>query len=151
MKFTYILFSISLLFGSCKKQHTVAYQAMDTVENAQTTSQAGKKLMEQQCYTCHSPSASMQERLAPPMIAVKKHYLSEEISKEAFTKAIWNWVENPSEEKTKMRGAVRRFGIMPYQEFKKEDIEAIANYMFDNNIEQPEWFEDHFKEMKGKQ
>ncbi len=106
--------------------------------------------MEQKCNVCHSPNASMTERLAPPMIAVKKHYISDEMTKNKFAAAIWNWIENPSEENSKMRGAVRRFGVMPYQEFNKEEIESIANYVFDNDIEQPEWFEKHYSEMSGK-
>jgi hypothetical protein len=93
----------------------------------------------------------MQERIAPPMIAVKKHYLNDEVTIEEFSETLWNWVEKPSEENSKMKGAVRRFGVMPYQQFKKEEIEAIAYYMFYNDIEEPEWFEDHFKQkQKGR-
>ena len=39
---------------------------------------------------------------------------------------------------------------MPKQSFPEEDIKQIAEYMFDFDIEQPEWFEDHFKEEQGK-
>ena len=39
---------------------------------------------------------------------------------------------------------------MPKTPFPEATIQQIADYMFDNNIEQPEWFEDHFNEEKGK-
>ena len=109
----------------------------------------GKELMENLCYTCHSPSASHEDRLAPPMIAVKKHYLNEGTTKEEFIEDIQAWVKDPNEDNARMFGAVRRFGVMTKTPFKDEDIRKIADYLFDHNIEQPEWFEDHLKEQKG--
>ena len=109
----------------------------------------GKKLMETNCYACHNPTTSHENRLAPPMIAIKKHYLSYDITKDEFVLAIQNWIENPNEADAKMFGAVRRFGVMPKQPFSKEVIEQIADYMYNNDIEQPEWFEEHFNNMKG--
>ena len=45
----------------------------------------GKKLMETNCYACHNPTTSENERLGPPMIAIKKHYISENTTKESFS------------------------------------------------------------------
>lgn len=47
-----------------------------------------------------------------------------------------------------MYGAVRRFGIMQKMPYSKENIHQIADYMYDNQIEQPEWFEEHFNNKK---
>lgn len=47
-----------------------------------------------------------------------------------------------------MFGAVKRFGIMPKNPFPKKTIDLIADYMFDNKIEQPKWFEKHEKSIK---
>ena len=44
----------------------------------------GKKLMETNCYICHNPVTSHDNRLAPPMIAVKKHYKNENTTKKEF-------------------------------------------------------------------
>jgi nitrate reductase cytochrome c-type subunit len=102
--------------------------------------------MENQCYLCHSPSAPEKEgRIGPPMIAIKAHYMTDEISKEEFIASVWNFVEQPSDEKVKLKGAVKRFGIMPYQPFKKEDVEKIAEYLYDYQIEEPEWFKEHWE------
>ena len=110
----------------------------------------GKVLMERQCYVCHSPSANYEQRLAPPMIAVKKHYVAANTTKEEFVKDIQNWFDNQTEDNARMYGAVRRFGVMPKLMIVKEDLNQISDYIFDNDIEQPEWFEEHYNKEKTK-
>lgn len=83
------------------------------------------------------------------MIAVKKHYISKNTTKEAFIEAMQNWVKNPNKENAKMYGALNRFGVMPKLEFSEETIKQISDYMFDYDIDQPDWFEEHFQEMQG--
>ena len=46
-----------------------------------------------------------------------------------------------------MYGAVNRFKIMPYIKFEEKDLRRIGAYLYDNEVEQPAWFEEHFKEM----
>lgn len=116
----------------------------------QTKNHPGKKLMETNCYVCHSPTASHDDRIGPPMVAIKRHYIDDETTKEQFIEDIQAWIKNPNETDARMRGAVRRFGVMPKQAFPEETIEKIADYMYDFEIDQPEWFEDHFNEEKGK-
>ena len=43
-------------------------------------------------------------------------------------------------------GAVNQFKTMPKQDFKKKKKKKIAAYIYDNEIETPEWFEDHFQQ-----
>src|SRR5690606_27182359 len=59
-----------LLFINCNKPFK------DTPKKDLTKIQVhpGKKLMEVHCYSCHHPTASEENRLAPPMIAIKQHY-----------------------------------------------------------------------------
>ncbi|WP_439131169.1 c-type heme family protein [Polaribacter sp.] len=146
MKYFTILFVLLVAFGCQKKQNPSYAKAKSQVD----VNHPGKKLMENKCYVCHSPSASHDDRIAPPMIAIKKHYISSETTKEEFIESIQNFVKKPTKETTKMRGAVKRFGVMPKQVFAADDIKKIAEYMFDNEIEEPEWFESHFNEEKGK-
>ncbi|EAS18734.1 hypothetical protein BBFL7_00997 [Flavobacteria bacterium BBFL7] len=111
----------------------------------------GKKQLENQCYICHNPTANIKGRIAPPMVAVKSHYLHGDISQEEFADAIWKFVEKPNPYNSKMEGAVNRFGLMPYQEFKESEIREIANYMYQYKIDEPEWFKKHIEEeTKGK-
>jgi cytochrome c553 len=109
--------------------------------------QESKKLIETHCYVCHSPNAPEQEgRIAPPMVAIKAHYMSEGVTKEEFIAAVKSFVEKPSEDKVHLKGAFKRFGLMPKQVFPEGSIEKIAKFMYDYQIEEPTWFKDHWKE-----
>ncbi len=141
-----ILLSVFVL--SCNNSKNKDLSAFE--KNMQANNHPGKKLMETNCYVCHSPTASHDDRIAPPMVAIKKHYIDDKTTKEEFIADMKAWIKNPNEADAKMRGAVRRFGVMPMQAFPEETIEKIADYMYDFVIDQPEWFEDHFNEEKGK-
>jgi len=139
-----------VIFLSCKEQtqDKTEYLALNSIN--QLSEHPGKKLMETYCFACHNPTASHDNRLAPPMIAIKKHYINSDTTKEEFVNSIQAWIKNPNEDDAKMYGAVRRFGVMLKQPFAEDDLKLIADYMFDNDIEQPEWFEEHEKDMKNK-
>jgi cytochrome c2 len=138
---------------SCKKssngEESSYIKLKSTNINSEEIAVKGKKLMENKCYLCHSPDASEESRVGPPMIAVKKRYLKDSETKEDFIKAMWNFVEKPTPDKAKLKGAVKRFGLMPYQPYSQEDIEAIAAFMYDYKIQEPEWFQEHWKEKHG--
>lgn len=104
-------------------------------------SHPGKDLLEKECYICHNPNSAQNEMIAPPMIAIKKHYLNETDSRDQFVMEIIKWVKNPSRENSKMPGALKKFGIMPYQSFPEETIMEISEYLYDNDIDEPVWFQ----------
>ena len=143
---------IALFFVSCQTSEKPNYakvsKDLTQQKKVKVKEHPGKKLMETNCYVCHNPTANHENRVAPPMIAVKKHYITATTTKEEFKAAFHNWIENPTKEKAKMFGAVRRFGIMPKTPFPKKTIDLIADYIFDNDIAQPDWFEEHSKSMK---
>ncbi len=146
-------FFFVLLVSACNNKNTSEYLAIS--ENGETIStqiiqeHPGKKLMENNYYVCHNPKTSEERMMAPPMIAVKMHYISEDTSKEEFINTMVEWSKKPSEEKSKMPGVVKKFGLMPYQFFPEKTIQEIADYMFDNELEEPVWFEEHYKKMHG--
>ena len=107
-------------------------------------------LMETNCFTCHSPDASEESRLAPPMEAVKRHYMEEEPTKEQFITTFVAFLQDPKAENSKMPGAVNRFGVMPKMEFSEEQLLQVATYVFDTKLEQPDWFEEHYQEERKK-
>lgn len=125
----------------------------DTYSNVDKTAvesnHPGKKLMETNCYICHNPTATEANRIGPPMIAIKKHYIDENTTKEEFIASMQAWIKNPNEEDAKMFGAVKRFGVMPKQAYPEKTIAQIAEYMYNFEIEQPEWFEEHFNKENG--
>lgn len=107
----------------------------------------GKKLMETHCYVCHGPTAGPdQGRIAPPMVAIKAHYIDKEgLNKEEFIKSVTAFVADPTEDKALLKGAVNKHGLMPKQIFPDGVVEKIADFMFDYQIEEPAWFKDHWE------
>lgn len=110
----------------------------------------GYTLMKANCYICHNPnSASHDEIIAPPFKAVKMRYTKQYNKKEEFIDAVTSWVLEPSEGKALMQGAVEQFKVMPKMTLDKNDLEKIASYLYDNDVDEPEWMEEHMSEMKG--
>ncbi|WP_298556432.1 c-type cytochrome [uncultured Algibacter sp.] len=140
-----------VLLTSCNNSKN---RVLDTAQNnikKQDTIHPGKKLMETYCYACHDATTSEDKRLAPPMIAIKRRYIFKDTSKEEFITDMQNWIKNPTEKDAKMYGAVRRFGVMQKLPYPEDVIDQIADYIYDYNIEQPEWFEAHYNQnMKKK-
>lgn len=135
-----ILLSLVVLaiLTSCNEKHNTAYEATNEIAMISSDPEhPGKALMEKNCYACHNPTTAHEDRIAPPMFAIKKHYLRNDISKEQFTKNILDWTAQPSAEKAKMPGAVDKFGVMPYQKFDPSEIELIAAYLFEYELTQP--------------
>lgn len=149
-----LLFLSGLIFLlSCRETPKTSLQVIN--ENSPCvlvtdSTHPGKELLEKECYTCHNPKTAQNEMIAPPMIAVKKHYLKETTSREKFVKDIMHWVKDPSKKNTRMPGALRKFGIMPYQSFPDETITQIAEYLYDNDIDKPDWFQSHKGKGQGK-
>lgn len=142
---------IVILSVACEKSYEKGfYQSKETTsKEASISNDEAKKLMENKCYLCHNPSSSEKNRIGPPMVAIKARYLKEATTKEEFTTSLWYFVEQPTKEKTKLKGAVRRFGVMPYQKYNETEIKAIASYMYDYQIEEPFWFKKHWEENHG--
>ena len=142
-----LLILLTTLFLFSCNQKKESYKPLDNETVViDTIAHNGKKLMETHCYLCHSPSAKENEgRIAPPMIAVKSRYLMDYDTKEDFVKAITAFVENPTEDNTKMHGAVKKFGVMPKQVFPENTVAQIADFMFDYQIEEPTWFKEHWQ------
>lgn len=152
MKFFATLF-LTTLFTACNTNPKSEYLAMNEIAEhakiAMYQEHPGKKLMENNCYACHNPKTSEENMIAPPFVAVKMRYISEDTSKKGFVKEMVEWAKKPSEEKSKMPGAIKKFGLMPYQFFPEETIRQIADYMFDNVMEEPVWFGEHYNKMHG--
>ncbi len=147
MKKSLVFLSVLILFNCKQKDKTFDKGLL--VETSTVNDHPGKKLMEINCYACHNPTNGQEERIAPPMIAIKEHYISNNTTKEQFIADIQDWIKKPSEARSKMPGAIRNFGLMPYAPFPEETVFQIADYLYDNDIEQPEWFEDHVKQERG--
>ncbi|NNE29971.1 MAG: DUF3365 domain-containing protein [Saprospiraceae bacterium] len=103
----------------------------------------GLSLLQQNCFTCHSPDANLENRLAPPMVAVKEHYMGKKITEEAFIESIMKFMKDPKEEDTKMPGAIKKFSLMPKMAFPDEQLKTMATYLYYANMEKPDWYAEH--------
>jgi len=142
-KLVLLLFSLALFF-SCNNSKNKEYVTKTT--ETQAKDHPGKKLMEVNCNACHSPSASETDRIAPPMIAIKKRYIGNNTTKLEFIKDMQAWIKNPNEKDAKMFGAIQRFNLMPKLSYPEKTITQIAEYMYDFEIEKPDWFEAHYNQ-----
>ena len=133
-----LLVSVSILFV-----HTV--QAGSNIEQ-------GEKLYKTYCSACHGVAGGMDmsQRVAPPVFAVRMHYLRPYPDRSEFIAAVADWVEKPDESKTLMPGAVRKFKLMPPVSVSRKDAEVIAAYIYEGDLESPEGFDRHYEEMHGK-
>lgn len=143
MKYTALLLSI-LLLGSCKDTKISEFGSTDTTvkkELAKTVqAHPGKKIMETECYICHDPKASQESMIAPPLAAVKSYYIGKNTTKEQFTEDLIQWVNDPETE-SKIPDALLEFGSMPYIPYPDDAIAQIAEYMYENDIERPNWYD----------
>lgn len=147
--------ALALLAVSCKEA-AKKENNYDVVSNNEATNRASKVenegllLMKKNCYSCHNPNASSHENIiAPPFKAVKMRYQKEFSTKEDFVKAVVSWSQNPIAENALMLGAVKRFNVMPKLPYKTSDLEKIATYLYENEVQAPTWMQAHMKEMKG--
>ncbi|WP_456379160.1 hypothetical protein [Lutibacter sp.] len=127
---------LSVLFTSCNNK--TSKSKTTNIENKSITqaeiyNTKGYELLKSKCYICHfeKPDPSkMNQMIAPPMLRVKEHYFPNYPNKEDFINAVMAIVKNPSEEKTLMPGAVKKFNLMPKVIYEDEDLRLIAETIY---------------------
>lgn len=97
----------------------------------------GENLFMAYCFSCHNNNATQESRIAPPVFAIQKRYKMEYASKEAFTKAIIDFTSNPNEENALMTEAIQKFGVMPQMSYDKDDLQLLANYIYEDDFTHP--------------
>lgn len=139
-----IILSILLsaaLFMSCnndtKKTSDERTSNVNSSESKQTSAvfnSKGYELMSQKCFVCHFQKpdpAKINQMIAPPMLQVQEHYKPAYPNKSDFVKKIIDYINNPSEENTLMPGAVRKFNLMPKLIYDEQELQLIAETLFD--------------------
>ena len=110
-----------------------------------------RALFQTHCYACHTPRGNQDDRVAPPMIAIKRHYITDQTTQAQFIADVSTYVVTPRTDISKMPDAVRKFGMMVPLQVPKDDLKKIATFIYQQDIEAPDWFEAHYKEEHGKQ
>ena len=141
----------SSLLMSCKDKSQVIHPSNEKeIKLSKESLSEGFQLVESNCFSCHSPNASIENRIAPPMEAIKKHYITEDVSQEQFVNDLLSFLHDPTIEKSKMPNAVKRFNLMPKMDFSDTQIQNIAAYIYQTELEKPDWFEEHYQAEKLK-
>lgn len=147
----YLIVSVLLILSCSKTKDDPKKETKVQLKELSADSNEGYQLLKNQCYACHSPISSSHDAIiAPPMAAVKWRYGRTYRTKKEFVEAVVSWSMNPDKDKALMRGAVDKFQQMPKQVFVEEDLKKIASYIYDHELEEPEWFAAHEKEMHAK-
>lgn len=134
-----LLFSIALFLSNCERND-------NSPVNKDKTYLDGFAIVQQNCISCHSPKKGMKNRIAPPLFALKNHYLERGMQENEFVNTMVSFLEKPNIKNSKMPRAVEKFGLMPNLGMSKEQYKAVATYIFRAKLEKPGWYEKHHAE-----
>lgn len=110
----------------------------------------GLSLFQDNCSACHMGEERGPDRIAPPVFAVKNHYIQVHPAREAFVKALAEWIRAPAADRVLMPGAVRRFGLMEPVDIDAQSATKIAEFIFSARFDRPGWYAKHYREEHGK-
>ena len=152
LTFTGTFFSI-LFFVSCHSGNNNGDNAQqDAIEIVQSpiSSTDPAFILRTNCYLCHNPKVDSHDNiLGPPLVASKFRYMKEYPVKDDFVKGMASFLMKPEKEKALMKNPVKKFGVMPVTVLSENQIQAVASYIYDNAIDEPDWFADHYMEEHG--
>ncbi|MEE4202882.1 MAG: hypothetical protein V2I45_04585 [Halieaceae bacterium] len=111
---------------------------------------AGFNALERLCFACHSPEPEPDQRIAPPISAIKKHYIERHADFQDFSVAFTGFVAHPTAERAILRGAIKRFGLMPQLSIDDASVADIAYYLYYTELKDPPWFAEHYEAEHGK-
>lgn len=146
-----LLLFITLFFFSCKNtEKENPYTLMKIPELNQQDLAEGFQLLQNNCFSCHNPNATEETKAGPTMAAIKNQYMKSHPSQEEFVRDYLIFLNNPSEENSKMPEAITRFNLMPKMSLNDEQILKVAMYLYSSEIENPNWFEKQYDIEKQK-
>ncbi len=87
---------------------------------------SGEKIYKTQCGFCHTS----EELIAPDMNKIKSAYLDKYKTKDAFVKAVIEFVKNPNKKNALYKEGIENFADMPKMPFKETQLKAVANYIY---------------------
>lgn len=88
-------------------------------------------LLETSCLYCHTIGTPKEKEVAPNMQVIRDVYKSVYPTKSDFIDSFVNFTVKPSKELSIMQSAIDQYGLMEDAGHTKEDVEDIADYLFD--------------------
>jgi hypothetical protein len=132
-----ILLSAALLMScnnAAKKENPINVTSSESKPETELFNSKGYELMSQKCFICHFQKPDFAKRnqmIAPPMLRIQEHYKPVYSNKSDFVKATTDFINNPSEEKTLMPGAVKKFKLMPKLIYDEKELQLILESLYD--------------------
>lgn len=152
--FLFFVVSAFFMFLSCEKSsdETETKESNKEIVAEEKNDNDAYILLEQKCLICHTDKKDVKQKdlVAPPIAAVKLHYLPKYKTREAFVENMSKWVKNPNKENSRMKGAIKKFGLMPTQKVSDEELNTIVGYIYDTELKTPSWFQEHYEDEHGK-
>ena len=73
-KINLLILSILITFVSCKNNSKkyISEITASKISEEQFNFSKGFQLLESNCFACHSPKTTIEDRIAPPIVAIKK-------------------------------------------------------------------------------
>ncbi|MBT8219266.1 MAG: DUF3365 domain-containing protein [Bacteroidia bacterium] len=142
--YTLTVLAIILTLSQCKNSGS-SREAQLASYDAEVY-KVGEQLLQTYCVACHNPDMDLKNRLAPPMVAVKDHYLEVYDSEGQFIQQFIRMVQDPAVSETRMPNAVKKFGLMPKMPLSDDQLSAIATYVYHTDMENPQWLEHHYQQ-----
>jgi len=134
-----IIAAVSLSFCSESTAKNENNSQIKTTSEALISNDEAKALLDSKCMVCHKVQDSKDAMLAPPFAHIKKKYKKVSSSKKEFISKFTDFAVNPKEDKAMMYGALKQFKVMPNMGYDKEEMQKIANYVYENEFPEPAW------------
>lgn len=110
----------------------------------------GLAVFSRNCMSCHEiPGQSVQNQVAPTMVALKEAYLSKFSGKEEFIKNMSSFLSAPDKEKALLKDDVNQYGLMPNLGFPDDQYRAVASYLFRSDLKAPNWYKNIYQKEKN--
>jgi len=135
-KYILIIVFIALNITACNTKEKSKTSENNKEELSKGTTEnisKGYELMKQKCFICHFEKpdpAKMGQMIAPPMLRVQEHYKPAYAERESFVKAVMAYINNPSQDKTLMPGAVKKFNLMPKVVYNQSELKSIVETLY---------------------
>lgn len=144
----FIALGIIIVSNNCGQPNEKVASENEAVSNTAAYKE-GLSIVDRNCIACHAPTAAMENRAAPPLAAVKAHYMESGTTEAEFIEQMSAFLLSPNVKNSKMPKAVEKFGLMPLSGYSNEQLVAAATYIYHADLEKPDWFEAHHQQEKA--
>ena len=136
--------SLVLIIGGFSVSLAAETEAEELSGGSEVMEHPGRAVYERYCLACHKYDRS-QPMLAPPIFAVKDHYLRRFADPEALKVAMIRYITSGEKREILMPGAVQKFGEMPVLPYPEEALSEIIDFVLETDFSKPDWYDAHFK------